>query len=42
VQATKVVGPHTSREFLVIREERNGDLMLSLKRLEQEVRLIKQ
>lgn len=32
-----VVGPHTSRDFVVIREERNGDLVLSLKKLELQV-----
>lgn len=32
-----VVGPHTSRDFIVIREERSGDLVLSLKKLELQV-----
>lgn len=37
-QSTAVVGPHTCRDFIVIREERSGDLTLSLKRLELAVR----
>ena len=32
-----VVGAHTSRDFIVIREERSGDLVLSLKKLELQV-----
>ena len=37
-QSTPVVGPHTCRDFIIIREERSGDLTLSLKRLELGVR----
>ena len=36
-QATQVVGPHTCRDFVVIREDRNGDLQVSLKRMELSV-----
>ncbi|PSC75243.1 30S ribosomal chloroplastic [Micractinium conductrix] len=36
-KSAAVVGPHTVREFMVIREERSGDLTLSLKRLEMAV-----
>ncbi|KAL4441481.1 hypothetical protein ABPG77_001985 [Micractinium sp. CCAP 211/92] len=36
-RSTAVVGPHTVRDFVVIREERSGDLTLSLKRLELQV-----
>lgn len=36
-KSTAVVGPHTCRDFIVIREERNGDLTLSLKRMELQV-----
>jgi hypothetical protein len=32
-----VVGPHTCRDFVVIREDRNGDLQVSLKRMELSV-----
>lgn len=32
-----MVGPATVRDFVVIREERSGDLTLSLKRLELQV-----
>eukprot|EP00887_Chlorella_sp_A99_P001165 scaffold14.g1165.t1 len=34
---TEVVGPDAVREFLVLREENNGELMLSLKRLQLQV-----
>ncbi|EFN56628.1 hypothetical protein CHLNCDRAFT_22007 [Chlorella variabilis] len=36
-RSTQVVGTHSCRDFVVIREERNGDLMLSLKRMELQV-----
>ncbi|KAI7838589.1 hypothetical protein COHA_007660 [Chlorella ohadii] len=36
-KSTMVVGAHTSRDFIVIREERSGDLVLSLKKLELQV-----
>ncbi|KAI3426993.1 hypothetical protein D9Q98_006937 [Chlorella vulgaris] len=36
-RATQVVGTSTCRDFVIIREERNGDLTLSLKRLELQV-----
>ena len=36
-QSAHVVGAHAVRDFMVVREERNGDLTLSLKRLEQAV-----
>jgi len=36
-KATQVVGPHTCRDFVVIREDRNGDLQVSLKRMELSV-----